>query len=114
MSGGVEVGGEKGSIVIDRSGWTFHPKEGEPVRHEGSNQQKPHTANFIACVQGKAKPAASIEEGHKSATLCHLANIVSDLKRSLRFDSATQRFPEDPKANKRLSRDYRDPWTLEI
>jgi len=113
MGGGVEIGGEKGSLVANRSGWTFHPKEGEPVRHPHGPMGELHFQNFVDCVRGQADPAAPIQEGHRSATLCHMANIVSDLQRTLRFDTEAERFIDDPQANERLGRpEYRAPWAL--
>lgn len=111
---GVEIGGELGSIVIDRRGWTFFPKEGEPAHHEGSELEVPHARNFAEAIQGKAKPAASMEAGHKSAVLCHLGNVSALLNRRLEFDVASETFPNDREACEFLARDYRAPWKLPV
>ncbi|UCD29483.1 MAG: Gfo/Idh/MocA family oxidoreductase [Planctomycetota bacterium] len=112
MACGAELGGEKGSLVIDREGWTFYPKKGEPVKHPGSPLTEPHVKNFANCIAGSAKPVSSIEEGHKSAILCHLGNIAVALNRRLEFDSVTQTIKNIPEANSYFGREYRKPWKL--
>ena len=46
-------------------------------------------------------------------TTVHAANICMWLKRDLRFDPATSTFPNDPEANRYLSRAMRAPWSIE-
>ena len=55
---------------------------------------------------------ADIEEGHKSATLPHLANIAYTLQRSVKFDPETETFDDDQQANVLLTRGYRKPYLL--
>ncbi len=111
---GVQLDGDKGSMVIDRGGWTFYPRKGEPEKHRGSELELSHIKNFADCIQGKAKPSVGIEEGCKSAIMCHMGNIAALIGRSVRFDAARQVFSGDPEANACLSRPYRAPWKLEV
>jgi predicted dehydrogenase len=73
-----------------------------------------HFENFIECVRSRKLQdlSAPIEEGHLSATLCHLGNISYRVGRSLKFDGATERFEGDEEADKLLSRTYRAPYLL--
>ena len=112
MGTGAELRGDKGTILIDRSAWTFFPKKGAPVRHPGSAPDDPHVTNFADAVAGKATPAAPIEEGHKTAVLCHLANISTLFGRTIRFDPAQQTILDDPEAAAMMWREYRKPWTM--
>jgi hypothetical protein len=68
--------------------------------------------NFLDCVKTRSEPAAPIEIGHRSATICHLANIAMWLKRKLRWDPAAERFIGDEAANRLLSRANRAPWAV--
>jgi len=34
-----------------------------------------HHENFISCVRSRSTPNSDIEEGHRSALICHAANI---------------------------------------
>ena len=53
-----------------------------------------------------------IEDGHLSTSLCHLANISFQTGRKLVFDPATETFPGDEEANRRLTREYREPYVV--
>lgn len=109
---GVEIGGEKGSIVIDRSGWTLFPKDGDAVEYESSELDIAHAQNFADSIRGKATLTASMETGHKSAVLCHLGNITALINRRVEFDAESQSFPNDAEARTMLAREYRAPWKL--
>jgi len=109
---GVEFDGHKGSLVISRQGWTFYPKGGKPVEHGKSDLSGAHVRNFADSIQGSARPAASIEEGRKTATMCHLGNIAVAVNRRLEFDAKTQTIKNVPEADKYMGRQYRKPWKL--
>ncbi|GMU23197.1 MAG: dehydrogenase [Phycisphaerae bacterium] len=110
--GAVEISGEKGTLIIDRDGWTFHPFKGEPQRHRGSDQQVPHAKHFADCIAGQAQPSASIEEGHKSCVLIHLGNMATLTRRRLEWDESAETITNEPEAAKLLGREYRAPWKL--
>lgn len=71
-----------------------------------------HIRDFLDCVRTRADPVAAVEIGHRSATVCHVANIAMQLKRKLRWDPVAERFPGDDEANRMLSRAYRQPWRV--
>ncbi len=67
--------------------------------------------NFLDCVKDKGKtPYCSLEEGHRSTTFAHLANISLKLKRRLEWDAEAERFTNCDEANELLSYEYRKPW----
>ena len=74
----------------------------------------PHFKNFVEAVRSRKQDAltADIEEGHKSAALCHLANIAYRTGRTLEFDPAKERFVGDAEADKLLTREYRKPYVV--
>jgi len=111
MRGGVEIGGYKGTLLIDRGGWVFHPRDGVRDRHRGSDLNGAHAQNFADCIRGGATPNAPIEEGHKSAVLCHLGNITAVLNKRVKFDGKTESIVGDDEAAAWESREYRGPWT---
>ncbi|MBN2451761.1 MAG: Gfo/Idh/MocA family oxidoreductase [Lentisphaeria bacterium] len=71
-----------------------------------------HMGNFLDCVRTRRQPAAPVEVGHRSATVCHLGNIAMTLGRKLRWDPVREEFPGDEEANRMTWRSYREPWTL--
>jgi len=107
-----EIHGEKGSLMISRGGWSFHPADGDPVYHDGSEMDMAHAVNFADCIRGDSTPSAPIQEGYKSAVLCHLGNISATVKRRIEFDSETQSIVHDEEAKTLEMREYRPPWRL--
>ncbi len=91
-------------------------REPGPKASDRSNPMAdlPHFQNFVKAVRGRkqADLNAEIEEGHKSAVMCHLANIAYRLGRTLDFDPAQERFLRDAEADKLLTRDYRKPFVV--
>jgi len=73
-----------------------------------------HFRNWIKAVRSR-KPGdlfAEIEEGHRSSTLAHLANIAYATGRTLEFDPQAERFVNAPDADKLLTRPYRSPYVV--
>jgi len=71
-----------------------------------------HYRDFIDCVKDRRDPVAPVEVGHRSASLCHLANIAMRLKQKLFWDPHKERFKNSEQANRMLSRPMRAPWHL--
>ena len=109
-----EIVGDKGAILIDRGGWTTFDREDKykPDRHRSSDLDVPHAESFAKAIREGGKPNTPIEEGHKSAILCHLGNITARLGRSVAFDPATQTITGDDEASAMAQRSYRAPWSL--
>ena len=51
-------------------------------------------------------------EGHLSSTLPHLGNISYHVGRALVFDGKSEKFVDDKKADKLLTREYRKGFEL--
>src|SRR5205823_3542708 len=69
-----------------------------------------HMKDLLQCSASRARPRADIAEGSASTTMCILANLSLQLKRTLAWDEASGRVMEDEEANRLLSRQYRGPW----
>jgi predicted dehydrogenase len=119
----IEFHGSKGTLGLTRGGFRLTPegraesdkdrKDAGAVQEEkGSDLDRPHIANFLACVKSRARPNADIEEGHRTAVMCHLGNIATRLGRSLRWDPDKEEIIGDAAAAKWLARPYRKPWSL--
>jgi predicted dehydrogenase len=101
---GIAFYGDEGTLIIDERGWRV--EDGKPAGAKGGSDQPRHVANFLACVKTREKPNADIEIGHLTTRLCHIGNIAHRVGRRLIFDAATESFPQDPEANRLLSREY--------
>lgn len=69
-----------------------------------------HAADFLECVRTRGKPAADVEIGCRTVTVCHIGNIAYALKRPLKWNPATETFEGDDEANRYLERGHREPW----
>lgn len=69
-----------------------------------------HHRNFLDCVKSRDEPAAPVEVGHRSATVCHLGNIVLRLGGKLKWDPKEQKVKENSEAASMIGRKQRDAW----
>jgi predicted dehydrogenase len=107
---GISIHGDKGTLIFKGDGWEVRGGDGakEPP---GKNIVGLHQKNFIDAIRGEARPAAEVEEAHKSTRLCHLGNIAYRTGKTLRFDAATET-TDDAAANQLLGREYRKGFEL--
>ena len=126
-SGGAVFICEQGKLEINRNKFTSNPPEiaAELLRkvnvaeeeHKWSDelalwQARWHLQNWIDCIRTRTLPVADVEIGHRSISVCHLANIVRRLGRTLRWDPATETFPGDAEANTLVRRPRRQEYEL--
>ena len=71
-----------------------------------------HIRNFLDCVKSRSEPAAPVELGHRSATVCHIGNIALQLGGKLKWDVEAERFEGSGSeaANALLDREQRTAW----
>ena len=74
----------------------------------------PHMGIWLDCIRARntKQLTAPVEVGHRSATVCHLANIAMELRRPLKWDPAAEKFVGDDLANRMIWRPVREPWRL--
>ena len=126
-AGGAIFIGEKGKIEINRNKFASNPaeiaaelrkkvNETEEERKWSDNlalwQARWHLQNWLDCVRTRKVPAADVEIGHRSISVCHLANITRYVGRKLRWDPAAERFPDDDEANRWVARARRKGYEL--
>ena len=132
--GEVELGGTHGNLVSSQNGYRISPaKPGqfqtwkqlvEPEERElESNDQhgdlgirEDSTANlirnFLDCVKSRKAPLCSLEDGHRSTSFAHLANIALAVGTRIEWDAETEQVTNNRAANDLLHYEYRSPWTL--
>jgi predicted dehydrogenase len=125
--GGAVFIGEKGKLEINRNKVTSNPPEiaakivasldvDEEERKWSDQtalwQARDHLQNWLDCVRSRQKPVADVEIGHRSVTVCHLANIARQAGRSLRWDPQAERFLDDSAADALLVRPRRAGFEL--
>ncbi len=138
---GLEFFGTKGSMTLSRGGFQVYPDPkqppenlipqimGHPVGGPKTTPAKPvpwiepvkeaatnnlfaaHARNFLDCIKSRQRPNADVEDGHRTVTACHLANISLRLGgRSIRWDARREQIVDDHEASTYLERPYRKPW----
>ncbi len=121
----LDIYGTKGMMSLTRGGYNVYPEKPKGATEasigaapiaaasmKGADLNSPHARSFLDCMKSRQKPTADIEEGYRSAVMCHLGNISTRLGRSIRWDAAKETIPGDPEANTWLSRPWRAPWKL--
>ncbi len=71
-----------------------------------------HMRNWLDCVHSRGDTICTAEIGHRSASVCHLANLGYRLGRALQWDPQKEQFVNDPEANQLLFTRHRAPWNL--
>jgi len=118
---GIRFIGEAGWVHVTRTGLrtepadlrktTIGPNEIHLPKPAGDNREG-HRRDFLDCVKTRRRTIAPAEVGHRSATVCHLANIAMILSRKIRWDPKREQIIDDPSANRMLGYAMRSPWHL--
>jgi predicted dehydrogenase len=118
---------EKGKVEINRNKFASNPKEiaAELLRKVDAKEEERkwsdktalwqarwHLQNWFDCVRTRERPIADVEIGHRSISVCHLANITRLVGRPLKWDPVKEVFPGDDQANKLLTRPRRKGYEL--
>jgi len=117
---GVRFEGTEGWIFVSRSKLEAGPKSvltsriGPDEIHLAPEGGGTHMGIWLDCIRARNPKAlnAPVEIGHRSATVCHLANIAMELGRKLKWDPVEEQFVGDDEANRHLWRPMRQPWRL--
>lgn len=99
---GVKFWGDKGWVEVSRGHILTSDENLMPVKAEenvGAYETKiPHLENFIEAIKTRTDPIASVEKGHRTCTVCTLANMAYDMNRAIRWDPDAEKFVNDPEA----------------
>lgn len=116
--GGVTFEGTKGTLHVDRGVIESDPPELVKIELKETDERLPtapsHHRNWLDCIRSREKPICHAEVGHRSATVCHLANIGYWLRRPLRWDPEKERFVNDEEANALVNPPLRWPYELPV
>lgn len=69
-----------------------------------------HHEDWLAAIKNRTRPICDVEVGHRTASVCNVANIAYALQRPLEWNPTLEQFVNDPGANLMLDRAYRGPW----
>ncbi len=113
---GVRFEGDKGWVFVqrgdikasDQAMLRWKAGQGEVKLLQSGN----HMKNFLEAVRSRKAPAAPVEVGHRSNTICMMTHIAMKLGRKLVWDPAAERFVGDDEADLRLDYPHREPWAV--
>jgi predicted dehydrogenase len=125
--GGAVFTCENGKLEINRNKFTSNPPEiAEELRKKVDVaeeerkwsdqlalwQARWHMQDWLDCMRSRKRPVGDVEIGHRSISVCHLANITRALGRPLRWDPKDEQFLDDSEANSYLTRPRRKGFEL--
>lgn len=132
--GEVELSGSKANLISNERGYSLIPsragqfqdwkspisaiseklegndKFGQPGENQDSTFRL--IRNFLDCVKSRGEPWCPLEEGHRSTSFAHLANISLEVGGRIEWDAENERITNNEKANELLSYEYRQPWKM--
>lgn len=124
LMGGGRFIGEKGSIDIWRNNFKIDapgielelpPQEEIEKWHDKRAlwQAEYHMGFWLRCIGTREKANADVEIGHRSVSVCHLANIARRLNRKIQWDPDKEKVVGDDEANLlAVNRPRRTGWEL--
>jgi predicted dehydrogenase len=108
--------GEKGTIYVDRGKLESTPEEIVKTPLSETDRRLEHAddhgRNFLDAIASRKLPICDVEIGHRSATVCHLANLGYQLRRPLTWNPVKEQFAGDDEANALVNRTPREPWRI--
>ena len=134
---GANFYGEKATLKASVFGFDYTPIDGTPIHRQWNDPDakypvdsdkypedktekdieyhvapavREHMKDLLQCSATRGRPRADIAEGSTSTSMCILANLSLQLKRTLAWDEAAGRVISDEEANQLLARQYRAPW----
>ena len=71
-----------------------------------------HSQDWVRAIKTRGPTMAPAEDGHRTASFCHLCTIACQLERKLKWDFQAERFINDEEANRMIHRPKREPWRI--
>ena len=113
---GVRFKGELGNLDVSRGFLDSNPaniakatlKADMPRVYNSTN----HYQDWLDCIKSGKQPICDVETGHRSSSVCALANIAYWMKRPLDWDPKKEQFKKDDEANALLKPAFRGDWKL--
>jgi predicted dehydrogenase len=111
----VQFIGTDGKIEVSRSFLRTFPNESLAKADLKDTDERVyfsdnHYQDWVKAIRNRTKPISDVETGHRTASMCNIANIAYELQRPLKFDPKAEKFVNDPYADMLLSRPYRGIW----
>jgi len=128
---GIAFIGNDATLVVNRQGWAVLPEQetGKDglLRYRSDklpDQEKPanadylllHVKNFLDCIANKTpeKLNCNMDKAANVAINSCIGNIAQRLGRKVYWDAASERFQNDPEADRLMEAGYENGWKLPV
>jgi predicted dehydrogenase len=108
--------GSEGRLEVSRSYLRTYPNKAladTPLKDSDMNRvykSENHHEDWLDAIRNRIRPICDVEIGHRTASVCNVANIAYSLQRPLEWNPVREQFVDDPGANLMLDRAYRGQW----
>ena len=112
----IQFNGSEGSLEISRRYLKTYPNKSlakTPLKDSDTNRvykSDDHYQDWLNSIRSRTRPICDVEIGHRTASVCNIANIAYALQRPLEWNPVREGFVNDLGANLMLDRTYRAPW----
>ncbi len=120
---GATIHGTKGTIMMDRGGFTAYNQEGQVIKEMKEQVDSGtmdivgagglttlHMLNFCNGIRKGEQLTAPVADGYISNLMPHLGNIAQKYGRTLNIDPANGHIIGDPEAAEMWGREYEEGW----
>lgn len=110
--------GSEGELKVARKKIETTPTElatrviGENEKHVYKSEN--HYKDFLQAMRNRSKPICDVEIGHRTSSLCNIANIAYQLNKPLAWNPEKETFKGDKEANALLGRKLNGEWAIKI
>jgi hypothetical protein len=115
---GVRFFGTEGTMDISRGYFETSQKELVDIELKSTDERlyvsTSHETDWVNSAKSGSKPICDAEVGHRTATICHIANLAYEFRRPLEWDPVKEEFKDDFEANLRRGKRYRKPYELSL
>ncbi len=116
---GVAFTGTDATLILDQGGWEVIPERSKKyapaekhVAPQDDQARVNHAGNFLECMRSRKPTVENLEIGHHVSTVAHLGNLALRTSGRVEWDAASGSVVGNEAAQKLVSRQYREPWTL--
>jgi len=113
---GVRFIGTKGSLDISREYLDSTPANIATATIQPNEihlyESEDHHMDWVNAVKNNKTPICNAETGHRTSSVCCIANIAYWLNRPLEWDPSKEKFKGDKSANKLLRSSSRNEWKI--
>jgi predicted dehydrogenase len=108
--------GSEGTLDVSRQFLDSKPehivevKIGQNEKHVYKSDN--HYLDWLDAIKKRSQPICNAETGHRSSSVCNLANIAYQLRTPLRWDPVKEKFAKNKEANALLGKPNHKPYKL--